>query len=225
MADEVKMETAPLLVSGTPLLPSGSVPIEVPSSEPITPPPPEGISQYIAGVGGWTWKPELGKHEWERAVSPIPDMPKSGESVMVEDVGGWKWSPKKQMHQWEQWGVQQPIEKIQATQQATEQIRVKQPVPYRGETPSSAGYEWSEERRGWVRSSDKLMFIPRNSKPQWEQYIPSSMTENKGVREWKAKPWWEDPFYSGSNSQVKTTGKQRPIKWNGLLPPMLDGEI
>lgn len=234
MADEIiKEATSPLLAPGTLSALSGGTPIEVPSSEPTVPPPNENISQHIAGVGGWIWKPELGKHEWERANSPIPDIPKSGLSVMVEDVGGWMWSPEKQMHQWEQWGMQQPTEQMRAVQQPTEQMKAKQSMTDRGETPIDAGYEWDEERKGWVRSSDKLLFIPKDNKPAWEKYIPkisgassvSPMSKPKRVRRWDAKNWWDEPYYSNVNGTVKITKRQQPIGWHGLLPPQLDGEI
>ena len=106
MQDKLKATSSPLLAPGTPQTPSGGVPIEVPSSTPVGPPPPAGVSELVPGVGGWEWQPELGTHVWKRADSPVPEVPPAGVSIAVEDVGGWRWNPDEQRHQWVPWSSQ-----------------------------------------------------------------------------------------------------------------------
>lgn len=55
-----------------------------------------------------------------------------------------------------------------------------QPVPFRpptpiGSRPGSIGYSWDEDRDGWV-GRPELPFIPREARPDWEQFIPVELT-------------------------------------------------
>ena len=45
-----------------------------------------------------------------------------------------------------------------------------------GGTPGSCGYVWDAERSGWHRPWDPNSFIPAEDKPEWDKFIPSSVT-------------------------------------------------